>query len=100
MTKTADGRYQLTPDTALFLVRRSPAYIGGGVDFLATPALVRHSDDLTTTVRRGTIDEAKSTVAPDNPIWVEFARAMRPLVAPAGRHDRRIALTWRPPAVR
>ena len=84
MTKTADGRYQLTPDTAFFLVQRSPAYIGGGVAFLATPDLVRHSDNLTNTVRRGTIDEAKSTVAPDNPIWVEFARAMRPLVAPAG----------------
>jgi ubiquinone/menaquinone biosynthesis C-methylase UbiE len=83
MTKTPDGRYQLTPDTALFLVRRSPAYIGGAVDFLATPALVRQSDNLTTTVRRGMIDEAQSTVAPDNPIWVEFARAMRPLVGPA-----------------
>ena len=83
MTKTADGRYQLTPDTALFLVRRSPAYMGGAVAFLATPALVRQSDILTTTVRRGTIDEAQSTVAPDNPIWVEFARAMRPLIGPA-----------------
>ena len=25
----------------------------------------------------------RSTVAPDNPIWVEFARSMRPLVGPA-----------------
>ncbi len=83
LRKAPDGRYQLTPDTALFLVRRSPAYIGGAIDFLATPALVRQADNLTTTVRRGTIDEAQSTVAPDNPIWVEFARAMRPLVGPA-----------------
>jgi ubiquinone/menaquinone biosynthesis C-methylase UbiE len=83
MTKTPDGRYRLTPGTALFLVRQSPAYMGGAMDFLATPALVRQSDQLTTTVRRGTIDEAQSTVAPDNPIWVEFARTMRPLVGPA-----------------
>jgi ubiquinone/menaquinone biosynthesis C-methylase UbiE len=83
MKKSSDGRYHLTPDTALFLVRRSPAYLGGSVGFLATPALVQRSDDLTTTVRRGTIDESRSTVAPDNPIWVEFARAMRPLVGPA-----------------
>ncbi len=47
MTKTAEGRYQLTPDTDFFLVRRSPAYIGGGVAFFATPELVRHSDNLT-----------------------------------------------------
>jgi ubiquinone/menaquinone biosynthesis C-methylase UbiE len=83
MTKSPDGRYRLTPDTALFLVRRSPAYLGGSVGFLATPALVQRSDDLATTVRRGSIDEAQSTVAPDNPIWVEFARAMRSLVGPA-----------------
>jgi 2-polyprenyl-3-methyl-5-hydroxy-6-metoxy-1,4-benzoquinol methylase len=80
LTKTPDGRYQPTPDTAFFLVRRSPAYIGGAIEFLATPALVRHSDRLATTVRRGTIEEAESTVAPDNPIWVEFARSMRPIV--------------------
>ena len=61
MAKTADGRYRLTPDTALFLVRQSPAYMGGAMDFLATPALVRQSDLLTTTVRRGTIDEAQDT---------------------------------------
>jgi DNA-binding IclR family transcriptional regulator len=67
MAKTPDGRYRLTPDTALFLVRQSPAYMGGAMDFLATPALVRQSDQLTTTVRRGTIDEVQSTVAPDNP---------------------------------
>ena len=83
LKKTADGRYQPTPDTAFFLVPRSPAYIGGAVAFLATPGVVRHSDKLASTVRRGTIEESESTVAPDNPIWVEFARAMRPLVGPS-----------------
>ena len=83
LTKSPDGRYQPTPDTAFFLVRRSPAYIGGAVAFLATPGVVRNADQLASTVRRGTIDESESTVAPDNPIWVEFARAMRPLVGPS-----------------
>jgi ubiquinone/menaquinone biosynthesis C-methylase UbiE len=82
LTKASDGRYHLTPDSALFLVRRSPAYLGGTMEFLATPALVRQADNLTSTVRRGTIDEAQSTVAPDNPIWVEFARSMRAFANP------------------
>ena len=33
MAKTPDGRYRLTPDTALFLVRQSPAYLGGASIF-------------------------------------------------------------------
>jgi ubiquinone/menaquinone biosynthesis C-methylase UbiE len=83
LTKTPDHRYRPTPDTAFFLSRHSPAYIGGAAAFLATPGVVRNFDDLATTIRRGTIEETQSTVAPDNPIWVEFARAMRPLIAPA-----------------
>src|SRR3712207_5485102 len=45
MTKSA-GRYRLTPDTALFLDRRSPAYLGGAVEFLLAPGLVAGFADL------------------------------------------------------
>src|SRR5262245_40403698 len=34
--KSAEG-YSLTPDSALFLDRRSPAFVGGAVRFLASP---------------------------------------------------------------
>lgn len=84
LTKAGDT-YQLTSDSALFLNRRSPAYMGGTVEFLATPELVRNFDRLAATVKRGTIDPSQNTVAPDNPIWVQFARAMVPLVAPAAQ---------------
>ena len=43
----------------------------------------RNFDDLTATVRRGGVAPAGNTVADDNPIWVEFARAMVPMVMPA-----------------
>jgi 2-polyprenyl-3-methyl-5-hydroxy-6-metoxy-1,4-benzoquinol methylase len=84
LTKSADS-YQLTPDSAVFLDRRSPAYMGGTVGFLATPDLVNNFDRLAATVRRGTVEPSQNTVAHDNPIWVEFARAMVPLMAPAAQ---------------
>src|SRR5437870_13409970 len=32
-------RYALTPDAGLFLDQRSPAYVGGALDFLLSPGL-------------------------------------------------------------
>ena len=74
---TKEGnRYGLTLDSATFLDRRSPAYIGSATKFLADPALTDHFKDLAAVVRRGGPAEGEGTLAPDNPIWVEFARAM------------------------
>jgi hypothetical protein len=56
LTKMGE-RYEPTPDTALFLNRDSPAYLGGTVEFLASPTIVRNFDDLAATVRGGTIVE-------------------------------------------
>jgi ubiquinone/menaquinone biosynthesis C-methylase UbiE len=76
------GRYRLTQDSALFLDRRSPAYMGGTLEFLLTPGIVSNFDDLASAVRRGgTVSDEGGTVAPDNPIWVKFARAMMPMMA-------------------
>ncbi|MGH9650659.1 MAG: methyltransferase family protein, partial [Terriglobales bacterium] len=51
---TKDGnRYGLTPDTATFLDRRSPAYLGGTIGFLGSPMLTGGFQDLTATVRKG-----------------------------------------------
>ena len=33
----ADGKYALTPDSAMFLVRTSPAYLGGSIEFYLAP---------------------------------------------------------------
>ncbi len=75
-----DDRYELTPDAAVFLNRKSPAYLGGVLDFMLTPKLRECFEHLADAVRRGgTATSEEGTVSHDNPIWVEFARAMGPI---------------------
>jgi 2-polyprenyl-3-methyl-5-hydroxy-6-metoxy-1,4-benzoquinol methylase len=70
----------------VFLVRTSPAYLGGTVDFLLTPDLRKCFEHLTAAVRRGgTATSDEGTVSHDNPIWVAFARAMPPLMRLSAR---------------
>lgn len=74
--------YRLTPDSAVFLDSRSPAYLGGTIEFLLTPKLTEGFSNLAEAVRRGgTVLEDEGTVAPENPVWVKFARAMVPMMA-------------------
>jgi 2-polyprenyl-3-methyl-5-hydroxy-6-metoxy-1,4-benzoquinol methylase len=74
-------RYELTADARVFLDRASPAYLGGAVGFLLTSELKECFRQLTAAVRRGgTAVSEEGTVSHDNPIWVEFARAMAPLM--------------------
>jgi SAM-dependent methyltransferase len=75
------GRYALTPDSDVFLSRRSPAFVGGALEFLLTPTLRDSFRTLTDAVRRGgTAASAEGTVSHDNPVWVPFARGMAPLM--------------------
>jgi SAM-dependent methyltransferase len=77
-----DTRYGLTPDSAMFLDKKSPAYLGGTIDFLLSPVLTGGFKDLTAAVRKGgTVMEHEGTVTPDHPVWVDFARAMAPMMA-------------------
>lgn len=81
LTKT-DGNYGLTPDSAAFLDKRSPTYLGGATEFLLNPNLTEPFAHLADAVRRGgTVMENDGAVAPENPIWVKFARAMAPMVS-------------------
>jgi len=75
------NNYALTPDSALFLDRRSPAYAGGAVRFLASPMLTEPYKRLTEAVRKGGTTAGAGTVAPEHPIWVDFAHAMAPMAA-------------------
>jgi SAM-dependent methyltransferase len=76
------ARYGLTPDTALFLDRRSPACLASAVTFLNGPALTGYFQDIAAVVRKGgAVFTTDGTMAPDDPIWVEFARAMAPMIA-------------------
>ena len=83
LSKT-DHQYALTPDSAVFLSKQSPAYLGTICDFLASPDIMRNFDQLTDRVRRGTVDPQASTVAGhEQAHWVTFARAMTPMMMPA-----------------
>ena len=77
-----DNRYGLTQDSAIFLDKRSPAYLGSTIDFMATEKLTGNFKNFADVVRKGgSMDEEGGTVAPDNPIWVKFARGMAPMIA-------------------
>jgi predicted nicotinamide N-methyase len=82
----ADGRYSLTQDSAVFLVRHSPAYLGGTLEFLMSDEIVRNQERLAAAVRRGGVaSDEGNTVSEENPVWEKFARAMVPMMGPAGQ---------------
>jgi len=84
LTKS-DGVYRLTPASSTFLRKQSPAYLGGTLDFLTIPQLTHSFDDLTGTIRRGHVAPPNNMVSSENPVWVEFARAMVPMMMPAAQ---------------
>ncbi|MGH9493147.1 MAG: methyltransferase [Terriglobales bacterium] len=80
LTKQSD-RYGPTPDSAMFLDRRSPAYLGTATRFLASPTSYEAFRDLAETVRKGTtILAGDGMTEPERKEWVEFARGMAPLM--------------------
>jgi ubiquinone/menaquinone biosynthesis C-methylase UbiE len=81
LTKQSN-HYSLTPESASFLDRRSPAYMGGAIGFLLSPMTTGKWRNLADAVRHGgTPDIDTSTVAPEHPVWVEFARSMAAMMA-------------------
>lgn len=82
---TKSGKeYALTSDSAVFLDRRSPAYMGSVAGFLTLPEVMAASKDLAAVVRKGgTLMDSHGTVEPSDPKWVEFARSMAPMMIPA-----------------
>jgi len=76
------GRYSMTQDSAVFLDKRSPAYLGGAIDFMLSPTLTDGFKDLAAAVRKGgAVISEEGVVAPEHPIWVKFAPAMAPMMA-------------------
>ena len=82
LTKTGNS-YALTPSTATFLSKRSPAYLGSITDFIAAPEISRGFDSLTEAARQGgTAVVGDASIDPESPMWVTFARAMMPMMVP------------------
>lgn len=74
-----DFQYSLTQDAAVFLNRHSPAYLGGAAKFLLHQRHFAHFEDVAGAVRRGgALDQGN--MAPDDPVWVEFAESMGQLI--------------------
>ncbi len=78
-----DDRYSLTRDSATFLDQKSPAYAGGAAAFLLSPTIRSAFDELAAAVRKGgTAQSEEGTMAPNHPVWVDFARGMAPMMVP------------------
>ena len=76
--------YRCSPEAALFLDESSPAYFGTVGRFMLSPDVMDAFSDIASVVRKGgTLLEGAGTVEPENPIWVEFARSMVPLMQPS-----------------
>jgi 2-polyprenyl-3-methyl-5-hydroxy-6-metoxy-1,4-benzoquinol methylase len=76
--------YGLTPDSEAFASKRSPQYIGQSIEFLLSRPQMDAFDHLTSAVRNGGVSSETpegGSVVPENPLWVDFARAMMPLMA-------------------
>ena len=86
-------RYRHTPTSELFLDPRSPACVASISRFLGDPQVVDFARRLPEIVRSGrTLLPGDGTVEPDNPVWVEFAHSMAPMMAPMAAPLGNIAL--------
>jgi 2-polyprenyl-3-methyl-5-hydroxy-6-metoxy-1,4-benzoquinol methylase len=78
-----DGRYRHTATSAAFLDPRSPACLASIAQFLGNQAMREPYDRLADIVRSGrTVLPGDGSVEPENPIWVQFAETMAPMMAP------------------
>src|SRR5271169_1724179 len=83
LLQKVDGHYRHTPSSAAFLDPNSPACLSSIVGFLSLPELRQPYEHLAEIVRNGrTVLPGEGTVEPENPVWVEFAQSMAPMMAP------------------
>ncbi len=80
LTKT-NNSYALTPDSATFLDKHSPAYMGTVIEFILSPHVRDNFRDFTNSVKRGGTAADAESIQPDSIMWVKFARAMAPMMA-------------------
>jgi 2-polyprenyl-3-methyl-5-hydroxy-6-metoxy-1,4-benzoquinol methylase len=88
-----DGIYRHTPTSAVFLDPRSPASLASISRILGNRTLREAAENLPEIVRTGrTTLPGVGSVEPDNPMWVDFAHAMAPMMAPMAAPLGQIAL--------
>jgi len=79
-----NGHYKHTPSSAAFLDPASPACMASVAQFMSMAGILEAADQhLTDIVRNGrTSLPGEGTVEPENPVWVEFAEKMAPMMGP------------------
>jgi 2-polyprenyl-3-methyl-5-hydroxy-6-metoxy-1,4-benzoquinol methylase len=78
-----NGCYRHTPVSAAFLDPRSPSSLASIAHFLGNQAMQEPLHHLADIVRSGrTVLPGEGSVEPENPIWVQFAETMAPMMAP------------------
>jgi SAM-dependent methyltransferase len=78
-----NGHYKHTPSSAAFLDPASPACMASVAHFLTESAIMQADGQLADIVRAGrTHLPGQGTVEPENPLWVEFAEKMAPMMGP------------------
>ena len=97
-----DHRYGLTPESATYLDRSSPACIASVANFVTLPEKLDAFKDLATVIRTGrpALSHGEGSISPENPIWVNYARSMGALQLASARElartlDARAGKQWR-----
>lgn len=72
-------------DSATFLDSRSPAYLGRALKFMLHPRQLENIENLAETARNGKKVAESVELNPEDPLWVDFARGMAPLMVPAAQ---------------
>ena len=75
--------YRHTPNSAAFLDPVSPACVASVAHFMTRPELIQGLTGLADVVRAGRTQlPGEGSVEPENPLWVEFAEKMAPMMGP------------------
>jgi SAM-dependent methyltransferase/predicted transcriptional regulator len=78
------GTYRLTEESAAFLSKRSPAYLGAVIGFLARDWQSDCFAKLGDVVRKGgSLSADGDNTKPNDEAWVPFARSMAPMMVPS-----------------
>jgi 2-polyprenyl-3-methyl-5-hydroxy-6-metoxy-1,4-benzoquinol methylase len=78
-----NGRYRHSPTSAAFLDPRSPSSLASIAQFLGNKTMREPYDQLEQVIRGGrTVLPGEGSVEPENPVWVQFAQSMAPMMGP------------------
>jgi ubiquinone/menaquinone biosynthesis C-methylase UbiE len=78
----AESSYSLTTESAIFLDKGSPQYVGCAAVFLGSDYLTEGFKNFSDVVRAGGPLSDQRHASQELPLWVDFARSMAPMLFP------------------